>query len=169
MVTKVSDIKEVVRRGRSDPKSAFAELKQLAAASNWQTREVAATALVEIGKTDQDAVVREALRWAKDRDPNVRRAASEGLRGIVKVDPDAVRPVLELLRGDSELYVKKSVANVLRNASAKHADFVLHLCGQWVRSYNRDTQWIVKEGLRKLRATRAREVEKILRSLGIPA
>src|SRR6266571_3662490 len=52
-------------------------------------------------------------------------ATSEGLRGIIKSDPQAVRPVLEMLRSDSESYVKKSVANLLRNASSKHPEFVL--------------------------------------------
>jgi 3-methyladenine DNA glycosylase AlkC len=83
---------------------------------------------------------------------------------MVKVDPQSVLPVLETLRGDSELYVKKSVANVLRNASGKHADFVLHVCRQWARSNNPHTQWIVKDGLRKLKASRPREVAAVIRS-----
>lgn len=82
---------------------------------------------------------------------------------MVKVDPQAVRPILETLRGDPEVYVKKSVANVLRNASGKHADFVLDVCRQWARSSNPHTRWIVKDGLRKLRASRPREVAAVLR------
>jgi 3-methyladenine DNA glycosylase AlkC len=111
------------------------------------------------------AVLRLARLWAKDKDSNVRRAASEGLRGIVKVDPESVRPVIEILRADPELYVKKSVANILRNASGKHADFVLGVCREWVRSPNPHTRRIVKDGLRKLKATRPREVAALLQSL----
>ena len=96
---------------------------------------------------------------------NVRRAASEGLRGIVKVDPQAVRPVLETLRTDPELYVKKSVANVLRNASGKHPEFVLSICQQWARSSNPHTRWIVKDGLRKLKGSRPDDVAEILERL----
>jgi 3-methyladenine DNA glycosylase AlkC len=126
---------------------------------------VAATALVEIGKRHPAAVLQAALRWAKDRDANVRRAAIEGLRGIVKVSPEAVRPVLETLRADPALYVKKSVANVLRNASGKHPDFVLGVCRQWVRSSNPHTWWIVKDGLRKLKGSRPRDVAALLGAL----
>ena len=113
--------------------------------------------------------MRQARLWAKDKDSNVRRAASEGLRGVVKVDPEAVRPVIQILRADPELYVKKSVANVLRNASSKHAEFVLDVCRQWARSRSPHTRWIVKDGLRKLKTSRPREVTAILESWEAPA
>ena len=165
MIAKIADIKELLGRGRVEPDAVFPELRKLAASDQWQTREVAATALVEIGKRHPAAVLQAARRWAKDRDTNVRRAASEGLRGIVKVDPEAVRPVLETLRADPELYVKKSVANVLRNASGKHPEFVLDICRQWARSRNPDTWWIVKDGLRKLKGSRSRDVAVVLGAL----
>jgi 3-methyladenine DNA glycosylase AlkC len=162
VIAKIRDIKELVARGRIDPGAVFEELRSLAASSQWQTREVAATALVEISRRHPSAVVREARTWARDRDGKVRRAASEGLRGVVKVDPEAVRPVLQSLRADPELYVRKSVANVLRNASVKQPDFVLDLCRLWAGSSNSHTLWIVKDGLRKLRSSRPREVAGIL-------
>ena len=40
-----------------------------------ESREVAATALLEISKKKADGVVREMLRWADDPDENVRRTA----------------------------------------------------------------------------------------------
>ena len=162
MIAKIDDIKPLLTRGRIEPEAVLADLLKLAASDQWQTREVAATALVEIGKRHPAAVLREAQRCAKSPDLNLGRVASEGLRGIVKVDPQAVRPVLEILRGDPELYVKKSVANVLRNASAKHPDFVLEVCREWAKSSSPHTGWIVKDGLRKLKNTRPREVASIL-------
>ena len=165
VIAKIHDIKELLARGRVEPDAVFPELKRLAASDQWQTREVAATALVELSKRHPVTVLETARRWAKDHDANVRRAASEGLRGIVKVDPQAVRPVLETLRTDPKLYVKKSVANVLRNASGKHPEFVLNICRNWSRSTNPHTGWIVKEGLRKLKASRRRDVAAILETL----
>ena len=166
VIAKIQDIKELLGRGRIEPDAIGPELKRLAANDQWQTREVAATALVEIGKRQPAAVLQVARRWAEDHDANVRRAASEGLRGLVKTDPEAVRPVLETLRSDPELYVKKSVANVLRNASGKHPEFVLGLCRDWARSGNQHTAWIVKDGLRKLKSSRPRDVEGVLSELG---
>jgi len=43
----------------------FPQLRELAASDQWQTREVAATALVEIGKRHPSAVLREARQWAR--------------------------------------------------------------------------------------------------------
>jgi 3-methyladenine DNA glycosylase AlkC len=161
-VTKISDIKPLLARGREDPASAFPEIRKLAASDEWPAREVAATALVEIGKRHPEAVAKQARKWAADSNPNIRRAASEGLRGIVKQSPEMVWPVLEILRADDNLYVKKSVANILRNASNRFPDQVFAICRKWAKSKSRDTQWIVKDGLRKLRATRPAEVELIL-------
>jgi 3-methyladenine DNA glycosylase AlkC len=165
VIAKIEDVRELITRGRVDPAAVFPQLRKLAASEQWQTREVAATALVEIGKRHPAVVLRQARKWAKDPDENVRRAASEGLRGIVKVDPEAVRPVLETLRADPALYVKKSVANVLRNASNKHPAFVLELCRRWARSRNAHTRWIVKDGLRKLKVLQLAEVSAILEVL----
>jgi len=165
VIVKIDDIKELLGRGRVEPDAAFPELRRLAASDQWQTREVAATALVEIGKRHPVAVLQTARRWARDRDVNIRRAASEGLRGIVKVDPEAVWPVLEMLRTDSELYVKKSVANVLRNASGKHSELVLRICRQWAASSNPHTAWIVKDSLRKLKSSRPHDVAAVLKEL----
>lgn len=165
MITKLADVKPLLARGRADPTSVFPELKRLAASSQWQTREVAATVLVELGKRHEDIIIRNALAWAGDGDANIRRAASEGLRGIVKTNPAAVRPVLERLRRDADLYVKKSVASVLRNASGKHPGLVLEICERWARERSEDTRSIVRDGLRKLRSTRPRDVEAILASM----
>ena len=162
MIVKVQDIKKLLARGRVDPAAVFPELRTLAASDQWQTREVAATALVEIGKRQPAAVVDEARRWAMDGDVNIRRAASEGLRGIVKLDPQSVRPVLEKLRADPAVYVQKAVADVLRNASAKHPEFVLGVCRQWMRARNPHTRWIVTHGLRKLKDSLPQEVAAVL-------
>jgi 3-methyladenine DNA glycosylase AlkC len=165
VISKIADIKPLLIVGRSDPAAAMLRLRELALSDDWQTREVAATALVEIGKTHPKAVLAEANEWSRDRDHKLRRAASEGLRGIVQLDPAGVRPILERLRADPDRYVQKSVANVLRNGSRKQAAFVLELCAEWARSADPNTRWIVKEGLRKLAKLRRHEVVRILDSL----
>jgi 3-methyladenine DNA glycosylase AlkC len=78
---------------------------------------VAATALVEVSKKKPDKVVAEMLIWSDAPDPNIRRTASEGLREVARRNPAHELHVLENLKKDSALYVRKSVANVLRNAS----------------------------------------------------
>jgi 3-methyladenine DNA glycosylase AlkC len=161
-LTKVGDIKSLVEAGRRDPSAVFPTIERLAASDVWQTREVAATALVEIGKRQPQAVLALAHRWARAADANVRRAASEGLRGLVKDDPEGVRAVLELLRADRTPYVQKSVANVLRNASARHPAMVLAVCREWAHSSDKATHWIIRHGLRKLALVAPRQVADVL-------
>jgi 3-methyladenine DNA glycosylase AlkC len=121
--------------------------------------------MVELSKRHPHPVIDTALAWARDKDPNVRRAASEGLRNVVQREPARVRPILHALRGDPDRYVQKSVANVLRNATRKQLPFVLELCGEWAESPNPHTRWIIKDGLRKAATVAPRETARILKSI----
>jgi 3-methyladenine DNA glycosylase AlkC len=165
MVTRISDVPELVAKGHVNPRTAFPEIRLLAAGPSWQEREVAATALVEISRKQGDAVLAELRDWAKDPDSNVRRAASEGLRHLARNTPEVVAPILDLLRSDPDLYVRKSVSNILRNAGRKHPRFVLELCRQWAHVRDKHTNWIIRDGLRKLRETEPEQVDLVLTML----
>jgi len=165
MVNKVADVQDIVKTGVVNPRKAFPNIKALAKSKDWVKREVSATALVEISKKQPEKVVSEMLNWSKDRDPNVRRTASEALRHMARKHPAHVLPVLENLKADTSLYVRKSVANVLRNAGNYDPDFVLGVCAQWATLHDPNTDWIIKDGLRKLKTTRHKEAEHIIRSL----
>lgn len=165
IVTKVSDVKELVQTVLEDPKEAFPYVIKLAESEDWKVREVAATALVEISKKRRREVVEEALGWVEDDNENVRRAAVEGLRDIARKEPNDIVAVLEKAKTDTSLYLKKSVANVLRNANKRSPDFVLNLCRTWLNLRNPDTNWIIRNGLKKLKDTHPIEVEEILEKL----
>lgn len=162
MVTKVSEIKDIVKKGITNPKVVFPEIKRMAESKDWKVREVAATALVEISKKNPDEVVLEMTHWAESSNPNVRRTASEGLRELARKDVNKILPVIEKLKTDNKLYVKKSVANVLRNAGRYNPEFVITLCRKWADIKNPDTHWIIKDGLRKLKESHETEVKEIL-------
>jgi 3-methyladenine DNA glycosylase AlkC len=96
--------------------------------------------------------------WAASDDEHVRRLASEGcrprlpwgerLRDLV-ADPTPALPILETLRADPSLYVRKSVANHLNDIAKDHPERVLDLVSGWNRSDAR-TAWIVRHALRTL-------------------
>ena len=104
------------------------------------------------------------ILWADDSDPNVRRTASEGLRDVARKTPELALPVIAKLKADPDLYVKKSVANVLRNAGNYHPEYILRICEEWALGRNLHTAWIIKDGLRKLRAIHSEQVEAIVAS-----
>lgn len=115
-------------------------------------------AVREFLKADLKASLRIMNGWAKDKDPHVRRLASEGSRPRLpwagKLDaiiaaPELTRPILEQLKADEELYVRKSVANHLNDISKENTAYMLELVGQWDCTHPY-TAWIVKHACRTL-------------------
>jgi 3-methyladenine DNA glycosylase AlkC len=162
MITKASDVRHIIEASIRDLRQAFPTIMELAYSESWEEREVAATILVEASKKKPGEVVREMLFWADHPNPNVRRTASEGLRGVARRSPELVLPVLTKLKGDPHIYVKKSVANVLRNAGNYHPEFVLKVCEGWAAEGSPHTAWIIKDGLRKLRGKYPEKVGEIV-------
>lgn len=97
------------------------------------------------------------MRWAKSNNFHLRRLASEGLRpklpwaqklDVWNSDPQPIFALLELLKEDEVKFVKKSVANHLRDwmkVSPKEAQKVI---AGWSKSKNAHTQWILKHAQR---------------------
>lgn len=115
-------------------------------------------AVREFLKTDLAKTLAVMHRWAEDKDPHVRRLASEGsrprlpwsfkLEQIIK-DPKLTTGILEALKTDEELYVKKSVANHLNDISKDNTAYMLQLVKGWDKN-NPHTSWIVKHASRTL-------------------
>lgn len=98
-------------------------------------------------------------RWTRDKNEHVRRLAAEGSRprGVwtahieaFKKDPQPVFEILEPLKADESLYVRKAVANNLNDISKEHPEKVVKLAENWLKSDHPHTHWIVKRGLRTL-------------------
>ncbi len=109
-------------------------------------------------KNDFENTLNTMVEWAGDGNHHVRRLASEGSRPRlpwsfklpqVIENPSVTQPILEQLKADPELYVRKSVANHLNDFSKDNPDYMLGLVGSWDRSHPH-TAWIVKHGTRTL-------------------
>lgn len=107
---------------------------------------------------DPEKGMKQMMRWSNHENFHVRRLASEGCRPRLpwavalpefKKDPSMVLEVLENLKADSELYVRKSVANNLNDISKDHPDLALQTAQRWIGD-NSDTNWIVKHAMRGL-------------------
>lgn len=107
---------------------------------------------------DQDKAFSYITQWANDEHPHIRRFASEGCRPrlpwsfalpALKEDPTPLFPILKTLIQDSQLYVKKSVANNLNDISKDHPEQALDF-SQRHHYHNEHSRWIVKHGLRTL-------------------
>jgi hypothetical protein len=63
-------------------------------------------------------------------------------------DPAPVIALLELLKDDPEIYVRRSVANNLNDIAKDHPEVAVAVCRRWARKKER--LWIVRHALRSL-------------------
>ena len=98
------------------------------------------------------------LTWSTHENEHVRRLSSEGCRprlpwgmglSILKKVPAPILPILENLKQDPALYVRRSVANNLNDIAKDHPDLVLATAKRWIGTHT-DTNWIVKHACRTL-------------------
>ena len=97
--------------------------------------------------------------WTCHENVHVRRLVSEGTRTRLPwasrlpqfvEDPTPVLELLEKLKADPELYVRRSVANNLNDIGKDHPDVVVEVLTRWSRTNDPGTQWIIKHASRSL-------------------
>lgn len=105
-----------------------------------------------------DKMMKQMLAWSKHKNPKVRRLASEGSRPRLpwaialpefKKDPSPVLPILENMKADTDVWVRKSVANNLNDISKDNPDLVLKILKAW-KGQGKETDWIIKHAGRTL-------------------
>jgi 3-methyladenine DNA glycosylase AlkC len=97
--------------------------------------------------------------WATDPNCHVRRLVSEGTRprlplaprlpAFVK-NPWPVLVMLELLKADPVLMVRRSVANNLNDIAKDHPDLVVETLARWKQTEDPRTEWIIGHAARTL-------------------
>ncbi|MEM8963069.1 MAG: DNA alkylation repair protein [Acidobacteriota bacterium] len=106
-----------------------------------------------------DETLEELTRLTTHPSPHVRRWCSEGLRPrlpwgrrlqFLIDDPSPVWPILEALKDDPELYVRRSVANHLNDIAKDHPELVVERCLQWSTDASTERMWVIKHALRSL-------------------
>jgi 3-methyladenine DNA glycosylase AlkC len=98
------------------------------------------------------------LRWSLHENEHVRRLATEGSRPRLpwamalpkfKKDPSLILPILENLKQDASVYVRKSVANHLNDITKDNPAIVFQLIKNW-KGISKETDAIIKHGCRSL-------------------
>ena len=104
-----------------------------------------------------DRTLAQLKKWTTDRSPHVRRLCSEGTRPRLPwapripsfiADPAPVLPILEALKNDPSLYVRRSVANHLGDIAKDHADMAFSICERWLRNASDEVKWLLRHALR---------------------
>jgi 3-methyladenine DNA glycosylase AlkC len=96
-------------------------------------------------------------QWADDDNHHVRRLVSEGTRPRLpwagrlrdfQRDPSPVIALLERLKDDPSLYVRRSVANNLNDIGKDHPRLLTDIAERWMKDASPEREWIVRHALR---------------------
>ncbi|GAB6989661.1 DNA alkylation repair protein [Paenibacillus pini] len=107
---------------------------------------------------DPERMMNQMEIWAKHSNEHVRRLASEGCRPrlpwgqslpLFKRDPAPILPILEILKADHSLYVRKSVANNLNDIAKDNPSIVIDTARRWIGN-DLNTDWIIRHACRTL-------------------
>ena len=104
-----------------------------------------------------EATLARMREWTRDPSEHVRRLVSEGTRPRLpwaprlrtfQKDPRPVLELLELLKDDPSLYVRRSVANNLNDIGKDHPALLTSVAKRWLRGASEQRRWIVNHALR---------------------
>ena len=105
----------------------------------------------------QQRTLSRLLKWTRDPDPHVRRLCVEGARPRLPwapripafiSDPAPVLPILEKLKNDKSLYVRRSVANHLGDIAKDHPETAFDICERWLGDASTEVKWLIRHALR---------------------
>ena len=98
------------------------------------------------------------LKWSKHKNHHVRRLASEGCRPRLpwacslpdfKKDPRLIIPILDILKNDESLYVRRSVANNINDIAKDNPETIKDIIRLW-QGVSSEQDWVLKHGARTL-------------------
>jgi 3-methyladenine DNA glycosylase AlkD len=103
-------------------------------------------------------------KWIKDKNKWIRRFGVVSLRGYRKVKTtDKVFKTLDLVMEDKDKDIKKAVSWILREITKKNPDKVGKFLMKWAKANpNKDTKWIIKNGMKKLPKEKQTEILTLL-------
>lgn len=104
-----------------------------------------------------EATLAQLREWAHDPSDHVRRLVSEGTRPRLpwamrlpafQANPQPVLELLELLKDDPALYVRRSVANNLNDIGKDNPQVLVDVAQRWLAQASPEREWVVRHALR---------------------
>mgnify|MGYP001213527004 CR=1 FL=1 len=106
----------------------------------------------------QERTLAQVNIWLGDPNPHVRRLCSEGTRPKLPwgkriqsliANPQPTLHILELLKNDESLYVRRSVANHLGDIAKDHPEIAFSTCERWLQEgASKELKWVVRHAVR---------------------
>ncbi len=108
-------------------------------------------------RQEQQRTLARLMQWTRDPDPHVRRLCAEGSRPrlpwaeripALVTDPRPSLPILEALKDDPDLYVRRSVANHLGDIAKDHPELAFGICARWAAGASEERKWLIRHAVR---------------------
>ncbi len=92
-------------------------------------------------------------QWIKSENKWIRRLAVATIPPYIRTEPENSKICLEFLdkvMREEDKDVKKAIGWALREITKKDAEAVFEFLKKWAKIDNKNTRWIIKEGMKKL-------------------
>jgi len=106
----------------------------------------------------QKRTLTQVTKWLRDPNPHVRRLCSKGTRPKLPwgkriqsfvANPQPTLHILEHLKDDESLYVRRSVANHLGDIAKDHPKIAFSTCERWLqKGSTNELKWVVRYAVR---------------------
>ncbi len=138
----------------------------LADIDNWSVCDSLAMYAVEpIVYSNPELVLPLSEKWTKNTNKWIKRFGVVTLRAYKKVKTsDKVFKILDMVMEDKDKDIKKAASWILREITKKDSEEVVNFLIKWAKSSpNKDTSWIIKDGMKKLPSDKQREISRLLK------
>jgi len=132
---------------------------------NWSVCDSLAMYAVEpIVYSNPQLVLRLSEKWVKNKNKWIRRFGIVTLRGYKKIKiTDKIFVIFDYAMKEDRPDVKKAVSWILRDITKKNPDEIAKFLTKWAKTNpTKDTQWIIKDGMKKLSNAEQKKILKLL-------
>ena len=122
--------------------------------ADWETcDQLALRVIINLAIKNRDELFSVMKAWSEHENKWIRRLAAATIVPYIRARKQEARTCLKLLNNmmeEEDKEVKKAIAWALREITKKDADAVSEFLHEWAKVNNRNTRWIIREGMKKL-------------------
>ena len=134
--------------------------------SNWEIcDQLALRVVVNLVIQNQKEMFSLLHEWARSENQWVKRLAIATIPPYIRAKPTESKICLEFLdkvMREDDKDVKKAVGWALREVTKKDPTSVFNFLSKWAKVENKNTKWIIKEGMKKLPKKEQEELKSLM-------
>ncbi len=134
--------------------------------SDWEIcDQLALKVVVNLAVQNQKETFSLMEQWIKSENKWIRRLAVATIPPYIRAEPENSKICLEFLDKviqEEDKDVKKAIGWALREITKKDAEAVFEFLKKWTKIDNKNTRWIIKEGMKKLTEKKQEELKSLM-------